>query len=77
MQVQKHPQGGFVCTCERCGAKARVRHPQHFVTGHRCTHLGMGDVVARVTKAVGITPCKPCEERRKKLNGWIPSIWRK
>ncbi len=30
--------------------------------------IGAGDVIAGVTEALGITPCTPCEERRKKLN---------
>jgi len=31
-------------------------------------NLGLGDAVAKVTQAVGIKPCSPCEERRRKLN---------
>jgi hypothetical protein len=30
--------------------------------------IGAGDVIAGVTKAFGIQPCEPCEERRRKLN---------
>ena len=33
---------------------------------------GLGDTIAKITKAVGIKPCKPCEERRKKLNTLFP-----
>jgi hypothetical protein len=33
---------------------------------------GAGDVVARMTKAVGIQPCTPCERRRRTLNRWFP-----
>jgi nucleotidyltransferase/DNA polymerase involved in DNA repair len=29
---------------------------------------GVGDVIAKVTKAVGIEPCGGCQKRRKKLN---------
>lgn len=32
--------------------------------------IGLGDAIAKVTKAVGIKPCAPCEERRRKLNRW-------
>jgi hypothetical protein len=35
---------------------------------------GAGDVVARMTSAVGIEPCAPCEQRRKKLNRWLPFL---
>lgn len=30
--------------------------------------IGGGDVIARMTKAVGIKPCPPCERRRQWLN---------
>jgi len=30
--------------------------------------IGLGDAVASVTQAVGVKPCSPCEERKKKLN---------
>jgi hypothetical protein len=33
---------------------------------------GLGDVVARVTKAVGITPCEPCRKRQQALNQRFP-----
>lgn len=29
---------------------------------------GLGDTIAKATKAVGIKPCGGCNERRKKLN---------
>jgi hypothetical protein len=33
---------------------------------------GVGDVVAKVTKAVGIAPCAPCQKRRQWLNKYFP-----
>lgn len=33
--------------------------------------VGLGDVVAKVTKAVGIKPCVPCAKRRARLNRLI------
>jgi hypothetical protein len=33
---------------------------------------GLGDTVAKLTKAVGIKPCGKCEARRRKLNRWRP-----
>ncbi len=30
--------------------------------------VGAGDAVKAVTSAVGVKPCTPCEERRKKFN---------
>lgn len=77
MKVQRHPHGGFVCTCESCGQQAHVGNPQQFAQGHRCTRIGMGDVIARATGALGIKPCTPCEERRRRLNGILPGVWRR
>lgn len=34
---------------------------------------GLGDVVAKATKAVGIQPCAPCERRRNWLNKYFPA----
>jgi len=33
---------------------------------------GLGDVVAAVTKAVGIKPCAPCKGRQATLNRLVP-----
>ena len=33
---------------------------------------GLGDVVAKATKAFGIKPCSKCKERQKKLNKAVP-----
>lgn len=36
------------------------------------THIPVGDMVAKVAKAVGFKkPCSPCEQRRYKLNRLI------
>lgn len=35
---------------------------------------GLGDAVARVTKAMGFTPCSGCERRRQALNRIVPFI---
>ena len=33
---------------------------------------GLGDTVAKMTKAVGIKPCEPCKRRQEKLNRLLP-----
>jgi len=33
---------------------------------------GLGDTIAKITKAVGIKPCGGCKKRQKKLNEWFP-----
>lgn len=44
--------------------------PHGMVTGNESQ--GLGDTIAKITKAVGIKPCTPCEERRKRLNQLVP-----
>lgn len=34
----------------------------------RPVRKGLGDAIAKVTKAVGIRPCGGCQERRARLN---------
>lgn len=76
------PQG-FVMRCTACGAQASAASPggvDAFARAHlhpappRQT-LGLGDVVAAATKAVGIKPCTPCEARRQRLNALFPRVW--
>ena len=33
---------------------------------------GLGDTVAKVTKAVGLKPCGACKKRQEKLNRLFP-----
>ncbi len=39
---------------------------------YRGRSRGLGDTIAKVTKAVGITPCGGCEERQAALNRLVP-----
>ena len=32
--------------------------------------MGLGDLVAPATRAVGVKPCRSCEKRRAALNEW-------
>jgi len=34
--------------------------------------VGLGDTVAKVTKAIGLKPCKGCRKRQAKLNKLLP-----
>jgi hypothetical protein len=40
------------------------------------TGVGLGDVVAGATKAVGIKPCGACQKRQAAMNRATPSIIR-
>ena len=33
--------------------------------------IGLGDVIKRVTSAVGINPCGGCEQRAALFNNWL------
>lgn len=33
--------------------------------------IGLGDIVKRVTYAMGVTPCPGCEQRAAALNQWV------
>ncbi len=33
---------------------------------------GLGDTVKRITRKVGVKPCRPCEERAEMLNKLFP-----
>lgn len=50
-------------TVEGCAACPHYRGPAR----------GLGDVVANVTKAVGIRPCGGCQKRREALNEIVPN----
>lgn len=41
------------------------------------TGIGLGDVVAGATKAVGIKPCGACQKRQAAMNRATPSIIRR
>jgi len=58
--------------CRRCGFVARTDTEPEKI--HRdCTpSRGLGDTIAKMTKAVGIKPCRGCKGRIKKLNEWFP-----
>jgi hypothetical protein len=45
----------------------RVRLPGFI----REDEIGLGDVIKRVTYAIGIRPCSGCERRASALNRWV------
>lgn len=71
--------------CRTCrGASVEDADWRERVVGHRefdCPHgvtadnlpsRGLGDTIAKITKAVGIKPCGGCKKRQKKLNKAVP-----
>lgn len=77
-------QGSYIhCYCKICGLRAHAvtEHDlDAFMDAHEAhqsaspTHLGAGDVIAAATKRLGVTPCSPCEARRRALNQAIPRV---
>ena len=55
-------------------AEEKAAQPSHrvqlpgFITDE---DIGLGDVVKRVTTAIGIKPCGGCERRAAALNRWV------
>lgn len=75
---------GIVIACSVCNTKAGPLLPaqaDQFAQAHAehrsqaASHYGLGDAIAAATKAVGITPCTPCEARRRALNQAVPRFW--
>lgn len=56
-------------TRERMQRLVEAKKPENSV---REPVRGLGDVVAKATKAVGIRPCGRCERRREWLNKYFP-----
>lgn len=56
-----------------CGVKLPIdtKFPIHCTCKDKKSR-GVGDTVAKVTKAVGIKPCSACEKRREALNRMFP-----
>lgn len=55
--------------CEVCGYEVKnallpVRHV--------CVSRGVGDTIAKVTKAFGVKPCGKCKKRQSALNEMFP-----
>ena len=50
----------------------RQEHPYRVsLPGFVSSEVGLGDVVKRVTSAVGIRPCGGCLRRAQALNSWL------
>lgn len=71
--------GRVALRCRVCGEQWVVMtqmQQQAFIQAHLHPAVGLGDVIAAGTSAVGIKPCSPCEERRRRLNQMFP-LWRR
>ena len=55
--------------------RANVGAPDECPEGYTADKIpsrGLGDTVAKITKAVGIKPCGGCKKRQGKLNRLVP-----
>ena len=76
--------GIFQCRCSTCGITMPAPGTNQAADGfaaahsqHQPTHFGAGDLVAKLTGALGIKPCSPCEARKRALNGMFPRVLRR
>lgn len=65
--VVKQQNPTDIQTKESGGAPHRVRLPGFLIE----EEIGLGDVIKRVTYAMGIAPCGGCEKRAVALNRWM------
>jgi hypothetical protein len=75
-------QGGdLYLKCRKCGKEAFTRsaYLEHFEEIHKnCSgHIGLGDVIARATSALGIPTCSACQKRQQLLNNAFPKVMKK
>lgn len=77
VQFRALGDGTFEGYCPTTGQRARVRAEFRASFANDCarassqlrqTHYAVGDGIARVTKALGIAPCTPCQARQAALN---------
>ena len=55
--------------CINCPQEVnQARQPLQIRVPFLRQQIGSGDVVAGVTQAIGVKPCPPCEERRRRMN---------
>jgi len=66
--------GKPVLKCSICGERIVV-HDGNIPFArmrHTCRFRGAGDLIAGVTSALGIRPCRRCKRRQERLNRLIP-----
>jgi len=71
-------QGVFV-RCVGCHVEG-ILQPGATVDGFAVQHqhyYGAGDVVAGMTRALGVKPCTPCEARQQAMNRWMPRVFKR
>ncbi len=56
--------------CDVCGFETEVPEGVDNVY-HVCQSRGLGDTVAKVTKAFGVKPCGKCKKRQETLNRMV------
>jgi hypothetical protein len=75
-----HPQpgGGARVVDRRDGAEAFARTEQEVHQfAARQPAIGAGDMVKKLTDALGIRQCAPCARRQAALNAAMPRVWRR
>lgn len=69
--IFRRDDGHFEChICGWISRKPLPYDPDRYF--RQCHSRGLGDSVARVTSALGITPCGGCKQRQAALNRLVP-----
>lgn len=85
IQCQAVGPGLFVCRCTVCGqqmaqagtAEAADQFADLHSAHESASGWGLGDIIAKLTGAVGLKPCAACERRRRQLNGLAPRVFKR
>ncbi|QDY79442.1 hypothetical protein [Streptomyces qinzhouensis] len=51
--------------------RARRNHQVRVPGFVREEEIGLGDLVSRATRAVGVAPCGGCTRRARRMNEWV------
>ena len=82
MRYGQRPDGLWLVEDTRSGKRALARdergiHEFAAAAAAAPGYAGAGDMVARMTGALGIQKCAPCAERQAALNRMMPRVWRR
>ena len=73
--MSENPDAGWIKAWQASGLSMTdfvAKIPQALPPPEKPKIRGLGDVIATVTKAVGIQPCGGCQKRQEFLNKIVP-----
>lgn len=69
--TDKSPDGAHAVEGEPSDAAEKPRHRVRLPRFIVQEPIGLGDVVKRGTTALGVHPCRGCQERAERINRWV------